>query len=304
MPHTMAGDDARPLPLSILTRLLEAAGYRLESRPAGLRASRSSDHRTLLIASGAPSPTDLESEFPTGSVRRTLVYVDDPGPAARTAAAELGIEILDAQTLGPALGELLLPGSAPPGEPALATDRLEPPPTAFPDGVRTVRPRLTREEAVRRAGFDSGRVILRLVPHYVAAYRVRPPTAGGGATAALTRWVSVDGLSGRVDVWNPGERELMPDAELAADRYEPMLEAEEALRRAEVELRRRHSVSVDHVEQHGGAIVVERRRVPPASDDLRLGTPTILFVPYWFLESPAGRVVVDAVTGAPVVPVG
>ncbi|MCI4329032.1 MAG: hypothetical protein L3J86_05555, partial [Thermoplasmata archaeon] len=60
--------------------------------------------------------------------------------------------------------------------------------------------------------------------------------------------------------------------------------------------------SVDHTEQHGGAIVIERRKVPPAVDDLRLGQSVLVHVPYWYAEGPDGRLVLDAVTGTRTVP--
>src|SRR5215472_18245695 len=97
-------DDREPQ----LRRLLVAARYRVDDSTLGLIAYRSIDRRAVAILVGAASPLDADKEFPTGCVHRTLVYAEEPGPAARGAAAEHGIEVLVPETLGTALGELLL----------------------------------------------------------------------------------------------------------------------------------------------------------------------------------------------------
>jgi hypothetical protein len=94
---------------SVLRRLLEAAGYRLEDRPAGVRAVRARDHRAVFIVAGLRSPIEMESEFPGDAIHRTLIYAEDPGEVARKLAAEHSIEVLGPSALGPGLGELLLP---------------------------------------------------------------------------------------------------------------------------------------------------------------------------------------------------
>ena len=74
--------------------------------------------------------------------------------------------------------------------------------------------------------------------------------------------------------------------------------------RAREAIRRHHTISVDHTEQHGGAMVIEKRRIPPGPDDLRLGPMATIFVPYWYVESRRGRHVIDATTGREVLPEG
>ncbi|HTT26566.1 MAG TPA: hypothetical protein VMH90_06385, partial [Thermoplasmata archaeon] len=108
---------------------------------------------------------------------------------------------------------------------------------------------------------------------------------------------------GRVEVWEPSDRELVTDLPEPSQRLSPTLSEGEAHALAEEAIRRRHSASVDHTEQHGGAVIVERRRVPPGPGDLRIGPAVLVHVPYWYAESTEGRVVLDAVTGVPVVPV-
>ncbi len=289
----------------VLRRLLGAAGYRLEDRPAGLKAVRVRDHRSVFLVSGLRSPTEFESEFPSDIVHRTLVYSEEPGEVARKIASERGIEVLDPNTLGSALGELLLPPPVPLAAPETEElDRapLEPQPTVFPEGERIIQPRLGQAEAEALAGVEGCRYSLRLVPFFVTPYRVRVASAHGGTGGTSDHLIAVNALSGHAEVWEAGEREVTGAIEVASQRLEPELTEEQSRAIAEEAVRKRHTVSVDHTEQHGGALVIERRRVPPGPDDLRLGPPVLLHVPYWYVEGPDGRVVLDAVTGARALP--
>ncbi|HKV90617.1 MAG TPA: hypothetical protein VJQ43_05420 [Thermoplasmata archaeon] len=288
---------------STLRRLFEAAGYRLDDRPEGVRAYRPRDRRVVLIVRGNPAPTDIEPEFPTDAIHRTLIYSDDPGEPAKSLAAEQGIEVLGPTSLGPALGELLLPPpDAPPPEEAAESEPLEPPASAIPEGERTVRPRLERRDAEALAGLDGVRFTLRLIPFYVAPYRVRSPTAHGGPGPASDHLVAVNALNGQVEIWEAGERELVGAVDEPHQRVDPALTEDEARKTAEAAIRRRHTVSVDHTEQHGGTIVIERRKVGPGPGDVRIGVSVLVHVPYWYAEGPDGRLVLDAVTGTRTVP--
>jgi hypothetical protein len=288
---------------SLLRRLLDAAGYRLEDRPAGLRAVRNRDRRVVLVVPGSPSPAEVELEFPADSLHRTIIYSDEPGPAARSAASERGIEILDHQTLGPALGEILLPSPV-----ALVRDSddseagdgpISAPPSFVPAQTRTVRPRLSEDDARMVAGIGDCRYVLRLIPFYVAPYRVRTPTPHGRPGAIADHLVAVNALSGHVDLWEVGERDLVASIEGPHEKLDPTLTEPESVELAEAVLRRRHTVNVDHTEQHAGALIIERRRVPPGPEDLAIGKPVVVHVPFWYAEGSNGRVVVDAVSGAP-----
>jgi hypothetical protein len=286
-----------------LRRLFDAAGYRVDDRPAGLRAFRPRDRRAVLVVRGTPAPTDVEGEFPPDAIHRTVIYADDPGEPAKALGAEHGIEVLGPTTLGSALGELLLP---PPDAPVPDDDGdaepLEAPAQAIPEGERTVRPRLGRRDAEALAGLDGVRFTLRLIPFYVAPYRVRVPTAHGRPGPPSDHLVAVNALNGQVEIWEAGERELVGEIDEPHQRLDPALTDSEARSVAEATIRRRHTVSVDHTEQHGGAIVIERRKVPPAPDDVRLGQSVLVHVPYWYAEGPDGRLVLDAVTGTRTVP--
>jgi len=289
-------------PASVLGALLEAAGYRLERRPEGLLASRARDGRAVLLVAAPRSPAELEPIFPVGAVHRTVVYDDEPGAAARALAADRGLELLDPSTLGPALGELLLPGPAPPEPGPGAGEPLEAPYALAPEGERTVRPRIGRAEAELLAGIDAPRVTLRLVPFYVAAYRVRPAAPHGESGPVVRRLVAVNALTRATEIWEDGERELVRGVAEPHQRLDPQLGPSEAVGVAVEAIRRHHTVHVDHTEQHGGALVIETRRVPPSPGDLRLGPLALVFVPHWYAESADGRVVLDAVTGRRSVP--
>lgn len=289
---------------SLLRRLFDAAGYRLEDRPSGLKAMRNRDRRVVLIVPGAPSPAEVEGEFPSDSLHRTIIYSEDPGTAARSVASERGIEVLGPQSLGPALGELLLPSPVAlvrdSDEVAEGNGPVSPPPSFVPTRARLIRPRLSEDDARTVAGVTGCRYVLRLVPFYVAPYRVRTPTPHGRPGMVAEHLVAVNALSGRVEIWEVGERELVEAIEEPSERLEPTLSESEALERADSELRHRHTVGVDHTEQHAGALIIERRKVPPGPNDLAIGTTVVLHAPYWYAEGSSGRVVVDAVSGGPV----
>lgn len=281
----------------LLARLFESAGYRVEDRPAGVRFVRRRDGRAVFLTDGPRPPSEVVDEFPSDAVHRTLIYPESPGEAARSAAAARGIEVLDPSTVGAALGELLLPGPEAPPLDEAGDGSLEAPPAVYPEGDHIVTPRLGREEAEAIAGTGGYRCSLRLVPFYVAPYRVREASAHGSAAPPSEHLVAVQGLQGRVEIWERGDRELVGEVAEPHERLEPSVDPERARAIAETALRRRHTVSVDHTEQHGGAVVIERRRVPPGPEDLRIGPSVLVHVPYWYIEGPDGRIVLDAVTG-------
>jgi len=287
---------------SVLRRLLEAADYRLEDRPGGVRGIRSRDHRAVFLVEGVRSPVELEAEFPSDAVRRTLIYPEDPGSVARSIASERSMEVIDGATLGSALGEILLPGPEPVPSSEIETVAtpapLTPPPLLFPEGERTVRPRLGRADAEALAGVEGLRSTLRLIPYYIAAYRVRVATPSGARAPATDHLVAVQALTGAAEFWQPGERELIPEIDEPNQRLDPQISEDQSRTVAVEAVRRRHTVSVDHTEQHDGALVIERRRVPPAADDLAIGEPVLVHVPFWYIEGTDGRVVLDAVTGS------
>lgn len=281
---------------SVLGRLLAAAGYRIEVRRDATVATRARDRRAVVIAPSGRAPSDLEALFPPDSVHRTVVYDDDPGPTARAAAADRGIEVIDPSTLGPSLGELLLPAPAGLGSEADSSE-LEGPFPLSPGEAQTIRPRIGRTEAETLAGVDGTRYTLRLVPYYVAAYRVRSPSPHGEAGPVLRRLVAVNATTHRAEVWEDGERETVPEISEPHQRLAPQLSEGLARPIAIDAIRRYHAVRVDHTEQHGGALVIETRRVSPAPDDVRVGPFALLYVPHWYAEGMEGRVVLDAVTG-------
>jgi hypothetical protein len=77
----------------------------------------------------------------------------------------------------------------------------------------------------------------------------------------------------------------------------PQLGESQAISLATDAVRHHHTVDVEHTEQHGGALVIETRRILPSANDLKLGAMALLYVPYWYAEGAEGRVVLDAVTG-------
>ncbi len=289
---------------SVLGRLLEAAGYRLEARAHATLAVRTVDRRAVLLARSTRSPAEVEAWFPADAVHRTIVYDDEPGETARQLAADRGIEVISPATLGPALGELLLPspaGAAPAGSPEGELS-LDVPTTVVPEGERVVRPRIGRPEAQTLAGVEGPRYTLRLVPFWVGAYRIRPTSAHGGPGPVVLRVVAVNAVSRRVEFWDDGDRELVDGIDGPHQRLTAQLGSGVATAIATEAIRRHHTIDVEHTEQHGGALVIETRRVLPAIDDFRLAPLVLLHVPFWYAEGAEGRVVLDAVTGRRVSP--
>lgn len=282
-----------------LRRLFEAAGYRIEYHPQGWISVRTRDRRAFVAAAALNSPMDFEPWYPADSVHRVLYYSEDPGEVARQLAANRGIEVLDPATLGSALGELLLaplPPTQGGRDPADAAPLLAPA-LLIPEGASTVRPRIGREEIEALVGGVGVRYTLRLVPHFVAAYRVRAPSPHGGAGTVSDHLVAVHALARRAEIWEPQEHELVGDLPESYPRLHPEITDAQAVTIALQAIRRHHTVNVDHTEQHGEALVIETRRLPPAVGDIQIGPRALVYVPVWYVEGNDGRVVLDAVTG-------
>lgn len=286
--------------LPLVKRLLEAAGYRVHVRPEALVAVRAEDHRAVLVDRRRRPPAELEHLFPLETVRRTLLYSEEPGPAVRADAAGRGIEVLDPSTLGPALGELLLPSpraGAERPDGGSGEDPLDAPFPVILSEARTVVPRIDRTEAEELAGLHGARYTLRLVPHYVAAYRVRTLASGGSSGPIVHRLVAVNATTRSTEIWEEGERELAGPPDGSVQRLAPQFGDAVASSLALEAVRRHHAGRIDHTEQHAGALVIESRRVFPAPGDVRVGPLALLYVPFWYAEGSAGRVVLDAVSG-------
>jgi hypothetical protein len=283
---------------SQLRRLLHAAGYRLTDTEHGLLAWRFEDRRAVLLVSSERDLATAARELPSDAAHRTILCVGELTEESRSTAAELGVELLRPDTLGPALGELLLlpPGGAP-LTPIHPSTPLEPPVAVLPTGQTIVRPRLTREDAERIAGGPSSRFTLRLLPYFVAPYRVRLPPSAGGSPSIREDLVAVNGLSGVSSVWGAGQRELVAEIPSPFQKLQAVLTEAAARAQAEEYLRHHYTVGVDRTEQHEGALVIERRRVAPPPEDLRIGPFALLQFPFWYVEGADGRVVIDAVTG-------
>ena len=248
---------------------------------------------------------EVAPELPAELVRRTLIYSDEPGPQTRVEAARLDLEIVTPDTLGAALGEMLLPCPSPdsPVGTLPSTGPISAPTPPYLEPERTIRPRLNRDEAERVSGVEGFRYTLRLVPFFVFPYRVRAPVPHGGPGPVSEHLAVVNALTGRADFWEDLDPDFVADLEEPHERLEPSLPSNEALRLAEEAVRIRHTVNLDHTEQHDGALIIERRRVPPGPGDLVLGGATLVYLPYWYVESAEGRVVLDAVSGARTDPV-
>ncbi len=282
-----------------LRRLFEAAGYRIEDQPQGWISVRASDRRAFVAAAALNSPADFESWYPPDSVHRVLYYPADPGEVARQLAARRGIEVLDPGTLGPALGELLLGPVLPvhEGPDSSPTAGLVAPALLIPEGASTIRPRIGQEEVEALVAGVGVHYTLRLVPYFLAPYQVRAPSAHGGAGVVSNHVVAVNALNRRAEIWEPQEHELVADLPGHHPRLHPEITEPQALAIALQGIRRHHTVNVDHTEQHGEAIVIETRRLPPAIGDIEIGPRVLIYVPFWYVEGNDGRVVLDAVTG-------
>ncbi|MGI0055670.1 MAG: hypothetical protein ACREB9_02260 [Thermoplasmata archaeon] len=282
-----------------LRALLEAADFQVTERSEGWVASRGRDRRVLVLLRDVRAPHDVEGAFPPDAIYRAVVYPEDPGAVARGLAAELGIELFDTDSIGSALGEILLgdhahggSGSVPPADGL----PLEVPMVVIPDGERTVAPRVDLEEAARIVDDPSLRPTLRWVPYYVAPYRVRVASPHGNPGRTDEHLVAVNALQRHAEPWERGAYELTAAAEVTA-RLAPEIERGAAEEVALEWIRRHHTIRVDHTEQHGGTVVMETRRIPPRPDDVRLGPMALVHVPFYYFEGARGRVVINAATG-------
>ncbi len=276
-----------------LPRLLEAAGYAVELRPFGCVAVRLADHRGVVVATTDRPVDELAAHLPRELVHRVVVYSDEPSERTRERGASIGVEVLGPSTVGPALGELLLAPS-PAGPPA---PDLEPEPLFAAPDERTILPRIDAADVAALVAIDAERYRLRFLPHYLFAYKVRSPLAHGEPGPVEARFIAVNAVWRAAEFWEPGERTLVADDAVAGERLAPRFGEAEARAIAWEEVRRRHSVSVDHTEQHAGAIVIETRRITPDATALRVGPATLVYAPFWYAESRHGRIVLDAVTG-------
>ena len=284
-----------PDALRRLCRLLEAADYQVSELPEGWVAIRPSKHRAIVLLRELRSPRDVEPAFPSDALHRAIVYPDEPGDVARSLAADRGIEVFTPATIAFALGEILLGGREEGSSGPSGDDSLELPPAAVPPEDQAVRPRLAREEAERIVAEPGLRPVLRWVPYFVASYRVRAPSPHGGERRTSEHLVAVNALRRRAESWAASDYELVHRSEGSVP--EPEIGSDEARAIATEWICRHHTVRVDHTEQHGGTVVVETRRVPPQPEDVRVGPLGCVYVPFWYFEGPAGRVVLNAVTG-------
>lgn len=282
----------------LLKGLFAAAGYHVTDSAGGWTAVRPRDRRCVIFTEEVRSPSAFDGAFPHDAIHRVLLYPSDPGPVARSLAAERGIEVFDPAAIGSALGELLLlPANWSPGSPEESRTPLQTPPAVFPQGRRIIRERLSREQAMQLAESPDLRATLRLVPFFVAPYRVRSPTPHGGPGASTEHTVAVNALSRSAESWDPTQYELADSSSDSSPRLQPTLSIDQAQGIALDWIRATHAVRVEHTEQHLGTVVVETRRVPPSPEDVRLAPLTLVYVPFWYFEGESGRVVIDAVTG-------
>ena len=281
---------------TLLRQLFQAAGYRVNDHPRGWTAVRARDRRSVVFSEEVISPVELEATFLSDALHRVLIYPSDPGPVARSLASERGIEVFDLASIGATLGELLL-FPEPPSDSGGGSVPLEAPPAIFPEGLRVVRERLSQEQAEEIAAAPDLRPTIRLVPFYVGPYRVRRPSPHGGMAPSSEHVVAVNALLRTVEGWDPSQYELDPSGAAPHPLLEPTVTVEEARGIALAWIRSRNTVRVEHTEQHGGAVVVETRRLPPSTEDVRLAPLALVYVPFWYFEGEGGRLVIDAVTG-------
>lgn len=301
--------------------LLLAAGYEIHPRGSSWTALRPQGRQSVTVvhtlseAGGIGASPDPEGG---GNAPRTLTVVFDPelpdGPLPQSAAS--GGAVVSWRDLPRVLGDLLLPGASPggegvPGSPAPLPIRAPRewraertagpgdstlPPDLWPAGEQVIRPRLDQADAMRMA---EARLVplhstLLLLPHYLFGYVV---VGGDGRPRTGPALAAVQALTGHVVFWPPGERELVSSLSVPHQQQEPVLSPGDAEARAREALRERHAGYVDHTEHRGGALIIERRRVPPQDEEITLGPANLVYVPYWVVEGWTGRLVIDAVTG-------
>lgn len=311
-------------PSAFVQRLLASAGFSVERHQGLWRAVRESDGRAVLLLAGAELPAGFSQIFPGQCRSRWVLFGSTPSAEERDRLHMDGVSFIEPDTLSERIGEVLLPSSGaereepvpralPPARlPSIrehdGRERLMTDPGPFPEepsslpaelwpGERIVRPRLSEDDALRLAWsrLVPFRVTLVLIPYYLFEYTLRQEERRSNEAPRL---LAVQGIDGTTESWAMGDRELVGMLPTPHRRREPVLSSDEArdfALRAALEANISH---VDHTEQRGGALIIERRRVAPQEDDVRLGPAVMLHVPFWVVDGADGRLVFDAVTGA------
>lgn len=164
-------------------------------------------------------------------------------------------------------------------------------------GERIVKPTITMNDVreISRQTVGGFRYRLELVPFYVYTYScdlyIEDKKLGSeGGT------LSANALTKKVEKWND-KVEIVFSLEQSYRRLEPMLDAEEAKGLVKDEVVRMYSYEREVIRDSGQVTIVEKRKVSPRAEDVKLEGQGIFYSPIWCVEGIHGVMIVNAGTG-------
>ncbi len=164
-------------------------------------------------------------------------------------------------------------------------------------GERIVRPiiEISDVKEISRQTVSGFRHRLELVPHYVYGYTC-DLYMDGNRVASEKGTLSVNGLTQRVENWNE-RSEIVYALELNHRRLEPTLDSGDAKKLSKQAIVRMHSYDKEIIREEGHVTVMERKKVAPKEEEVKLDDMGIFYIPIWCVEGVHGVMIINASTG-------
>ncbi len=164
-------------------------------------------------------------------------------------------------------------------------------------GERIVRPiiEISDVKEISRQTVSGFRHRLELVPHYVYSYTC-DLYMDGNKLASEKGTLSVNALTRRVENWNE-TLEIVYALELNHRRLEPALDAGDAKKLSKQAIVRMHSYEKEIIREEGHVTVMEKKKVAPKEEEVKLEDKGIFYIPVWCVEGVHGVMIINASTG-------
>ncbi|MDD1767731.1 MAG: hypothetical protein LUQ27_04095 [Methanomassiliicoccales archaeon] len=164
-------------------------------------------------------------------------------------------------------------------------------------GERIVKPTITMNDVreISRQTVGGFRYRLELVPFYVYAYSC-DLYVENKKIGSESGQLSVNALTKKVEKWDD-RVEIVFALDQSCRRLEPMLDAEEAKGLVRDEVVRVYSYEREIIRDNGQVTVVEKKKVSPRAEDVRLEGQGIFYSSIWCVEGIHGVMIVNAGTG-------
>ncbi len=295
---------------AVITEILEARGFAVTVRDGYLIGKKGESEVAFCLISqeGEGSVKDFIEEFKDFKGRKVIATLRGlPDSCSQTIDA--GVFIWDRETIEREIGRTriekivgehdhglvdeLLADDYPK---VVSAEELENVQTADV-GERIVKPTITMSDVreMSRQTVGGFRYRLELVPFYVYAYScdlyVEEKRIG-----SENGHLSVNALTKKVEKWDD-KAEVVFALDQTCRRLEPMLDAEEAGGIVRDVVVRLYSYEREVIRDSGQVTVVEKKKVSPHAEDIRLEEKGIFYSPIWCVEGIHGVMIVNAGTG-------